>query len=317
MEFHPLAKKFPLMAEAPLQLIVDDLKANGFDPHFPIVTYEGMILAGRNRFRACKIAKVKPVIVELPKGIDPVAFVERENALRNHYTQAVLDALLEERKQRILNGHANGKSTRTIAKEEGISQTRVMQELATSEVETEQGAVQKGQTKSKLIPELSQANLSPRIIPELEALPKKTQGAVALKIAEGMNPRQAIDHVKTVQATKAMDKEIADARDELGFPLPTKALKDIFGDTFIKDCIRQIDNMITGCKSASRWAKYLLFAEVNEALESMRRKFENALPHAVHQECKGKGCDQCRGSGYFPEWRHKEYEHQKRMEAKK
>jgi hypothetical protein len=55
--FHPLAAIFPLMEGAGDELVAD-IKANGQRQW--IVTYEGMILDGRNRFRACLAAGVKP-----------------------------------------------------------------------------------------------------------------------------------------------------------------------------------------------------------------------------------------------------------------
>ena len=353
MDFHPLAAKYPLMDDDQIQEMVSDMKEHGYDPNFPIVRHEGKILAGRNRFRAAKLAKVKPKIIELPKGIDPQVFVRRENELRNHYTQEVLATLRTERIERVAHAAANGASQRKIAEQEGISRAQVQRDIdeavgdgapTTDDVAPGEHGIQKGQTKENvappgqkrqngvdkenvarggqkrqkesLIPELAGMVLSPRLVPLLEDLPKKAQEAVLVKIRDGMNPRQALDHVTAVQATAAMDKEIKDERDQLGFAIPTKALKDIFADTFLQDCMRQIDAMICGCKSAARWAKYLLFADIYDSLQSVRTKFDHAIPHAVHQPCKGKGCKDCRDGGYVPKWRHEELEHQRLMEDK-
>ena len=58
MQFHAIANVFPMLEEAELSSLAADIKANGLKT--PIVTYEGDILDGRNRFRACQKAGVTP-----------------------------------------------------------------------------------------------------------------------------------------------------------------------------------------------------------------------------------------------------------------
>jgi ParB-like chromosome segregation protein Spo0J len=54
LEFHPIANAFPLMTEHELAGLTEDIKANGLD--IDIDLYQGKILEGRNRYRACKAA---------------------------------------------------------------------------------------------------------------------------------------------------------------------------------------------------------------------------------------------------------------------
>jgi len=56
MEFHPIASIFPLLEGDELQALADDIKANGL--HDPVWLYEGKVLDGRNRARACEMADV-------------------------------------------------------------------------------------------------------------------------------------------------------------------------------------------------------------------------------------------------------------------
>ena len=58
MEFHAIANIFPMLPEIELNALAADIRANGLKT--PIVTYDGAILDGRNRFKACQIAGVNP-----------------------------------------------------------------------------------------------------------------------------------------------------------------------------------------------------------------------------------------------------------------
>jgi hypothetical protein len=76
---HRLADLFPMMEEADLQSLADSIKANGQrDPI--ILDATGLLLDGRNRLAACKLAKVKPRFEVTDK--DPVALINDKNVER-------------------------------------------------------------------------------------------------------------------------------------------------------------------------------------------------------------------------------------------
>ena len=58
LPFHQLAAKFDLLNGVEFDRLVDDIRINRL--HKPIIMFEGMILDGRNRYRACLKAKVEP-----------------------------------------------------------------------------------------------------------------------------------------------------------------------------------------------------------------------------------------------------------------
>ncbi len=61
-----------------------DLKTNGFDQKQPIYIFEGEILDGCNRFRACNELNIKPIIKEFfGSNIEAIQFVMRTNKRRN------------------------------------------------------------------------------------------------------------------------------------------------------------------------------------------------------------------------------------------
>jgi hypothetical protein len=87
MKFHEYANAFPLMDHAAMLRLAGDIKAKGQSD--PIVTLDGQILDGRNRYKACLTAGVKPVMVEYT-GTDPLGFVVSHNLCRRHLSESQL-----------------------------------------------------------------------------------------------------------------------------------------------------------------------------------------------------------------------------------
>jgi ParB-like nuclease domain len=87
VKIHPAADIFPMMSDEELQSLAADIEANGLT--YPIVTdAEGeTIIDGRNRFAACKLAKIKPTFVKL-NGQDPLAYIVSANLQRRNLTKS-------------------------------------------------------------------------------------------------------------------------------------------------------------------------------------------------------------------------------------
>lgn len=77
LEVHPLAALFPLMEPAGVADLAASIAARGLDE--PIVLYEGKILDGRSRYRACRDLGIEPLFAEPYIGDDPVGFVIGRN----------------------------------------------------------------------------------------------------------------------------------------------------------------------------------------------------------------------------------------------
>lgn len=96
---HELANIFPLMEGEPFKELVDDIKVNGLRE--PITLLDGLILDGRNRYRACRELRIEPAFVRL-KGDDPLAYVISMNLRRRHLKEsqrAMIAAKLSTQKQ--------------------------------------------------------------------------------------------------------------------------------------------------------------------------------------------------------------------------
>ncbi len=101
LEFHPLAAIFPLLDKAELQSLADDIFMNGLQE--PIVLHDGMILDGRNRYRAMVTDHVDGAAIDfgprhmitfadhcVDKGLTltPLQFVIAKNLRRRHLNES-------------------------------------------------------------------------------------------------------------------------------------------------------------------------------------------------------------------------------------
>lgn len=85
MEAHPLAALFPMIADGDLQQLADDIATRGQEE--PIIIYEGKVLDGRNRLKACELAGIEPLTMDYG-GSDPLGFVLSQNLHRRHLTES-------------------------------------------------------------------------------------------------------------------------------------------------------------------------------------------------------------------------------------
>lgn len=80
-EFHPIANLFPLIEGDDFDNLCDDIRSAGLRQN--IMIFEGKILDGRNRYRACLRTGEKPRFVDY-LGDDPFGYVAAQNLLRRH-----------------------------------------------------------------------------------------------------------------------------------------------------------------------------------------------------------------------------------------
>ncbi len=82
---HPLAKVFPAMSADEFAQLQDDIKQHGLRE--PIVLFEGKVLDGRTRARACHALGITPKTRTLRNG-SPLDFVISMNLKRRHLTES-------------------------------------------------------------------------------------------------------------------------------------------------------------------------------------------------------------------------------------
>lgn len=126
--FHPIADEYPLMEDAELQALADDIKENGQQQ--PIITYKGQILDGRNRYRACQLADIPCRPQEYLGSEESIrAFIVSVNEHRRHLTLEWRQGRRQARIERIAQARRAGESLRTIAERERVSLRQVQLDI--------------------------------------------------------------------------------------------------------------------------------------------------------------------------------------------
>jgi hypothetical protein len=84
MKFHSATSIFPLLEGEEFEKFKKDVRMYG--QREEIALLGGLVLDGRNRYRACVELGLVPKTRELPAGTDPVAYVLSANLHRRHLT---------------------------------------------------------------------------------------------------------------------------------------------------------------------------------------------------------------------------------------
>lgn len=205
MKAHPAAEIFPLLEGDELAALAADIKEHG--QRVPIVTHEGRILDGRNRWRACEIAGVEPVTEEWDgAGGSPTWWVLSVNLHRRHLdkSQAAIAAakakpLLEaEAKARMLAGKKADPTTNSSEGGESAHLAGQMFGVGGTSVKLAEKVLKTG--SPELVRAVEQGKVAVSAAAKLAARPAAEQKAVLAKIEAG-------EAKNTIQAARRVDEE--------------------------------------------------------------------------------------------------------------
>lgn len=120
-QIHPAAAVFPMLDDDDLAALAADIRANGL-MHPIVLNDDGVLIDGRNRLAACRLAGVEPTFATYDPP-DLLAFIVSENVNRRHMGQgakamAVTQAIREQEKNR---GH-HGVSQRHLRSLVGVGE---------------------------------------------------------------------------------------------------------------------------------------------------------------------------------------------------
>jgi ParB-like chromosome segregation protein Spo0J len=144
-EVHPLADAMPALRKQDYQELLADVQTNGLVD--PITLFDGKVLDGRNRLRACQEAGIEPRFVEYT-GNDPAAFVIAKNIKRRHLSPSqramavakmsdIVAQLRAQAQDRSLNNLKKGTSS-PIPSPDGIGEENAKNEEVDKAIDSEE-----------------------------------------------------------------------------------------------------------------------------------------------------------------------------------
>lgn len=284
-ERHPIGAMWPEMTGDAFATLVADVQKSGLCE--PIVLYEGKILDGWNRYRACREAGVTPLInpwTPRHEGDTPEAYVLSRNKERRHLEPGQLAMIAAEMLERRKQAGQNT-TQQQAANEVGVSRRTMVDAIKVNR----DGA-------AEVIDAAQRGDVSVQTAAQLAALPKAKQPD-ALK----QTRRQ-----KTTQALRDAIAESESSKDALGVACPTQALRDVFASPIFGDTVARLQRIKQELAATKRWAPYVRMDALLQKLTECAQIIEDGTPYAVHTECDGAGCSLCRDVGYVSELRYQE-----------
>jgi len=134
-EIHPYADMFPMLPDADLDALAADISSNG-QRHPILLTFDGVLVDGRNRLEACKRAGVPPKFRTI--DADPVAVIIAENMQRRDLTQGQ-KAHLAVAAEKVSNLETfDWGTTRKLARISGVKEARIAEARVIAEYAPEQ-----------------------------------------------------------------------------------------------------------------------------------------------------------------------------------
>lgn len=190
-EIHRFAELFPPVNDNSVgfKALVEDIKVSGQQE--PIWLYEGKILDGRNRYRACQLLG-RDVLVREYTGSDPIGFVLSVNLHRRHLDdsqRAMVGAALTNI-ERGINQHTKGEGT-------SIEVASKLLNISRASIERARKVLTKGDVS--LVEAVQQGNVTVAAAANIAERPTEQQkeivkgGKAAVKKATSTNVSDRVD----------------------------------------------------------------------------------------------------------------------------
>jgi ParB-like chromosome segregation protein Spo0J len=252
---HPAAEVFPMLSPDDLAELAADIAEHGLAQ--PIVVKDGVLIDGRNRREACRIAKVQPTTTEL-NGVDPIAYIISTNINRRHMTKG-------QRAMAVAMIHPNSAKLKRAGSGS----------VGTTELSA--GYLAHARTVLKWAPELSAA-----VLAGAESL-DRAYAVAADRKAKAEQPERRL------AALRAIDPDLADKVGE-----EQLTLDDAEGAARARRERERVQRqgIYDGLHAIERW-KVLLTGDNLTYLISTCRNYPDELPSSRVHELLSEVCDLC------------------------
>jgi N6-adenosine-specific RNA methylase IME4/ParB-like chromosome segregation protein Spo0J len=184
LAFHPLAGLFPLMEGAEFDELRDDIKQHGLLE--PLCEFEGKLLDGRNRLRACKASGI-PIPSNMvehfdsKKHSDPLSWVISKNLKRRHLNESQR-AWVAAKLATMRQGERMDLKPANLRK---VNQAAAASMLNVSERSIQNAAVVREHGTAELQHVVEQGDLAVSLAANAARLPAEQQREIAKKAADG------------------------------------------------------------------------------------------------------------------------------------
>lgn len=192
LEFHPIANCFPLIDGGEFDELVADIRANGVRE--PIILHEGMILDGRNRYRASAVAGVDCPMTDY-RGENAVAFVVSLNLRRRHLSEGQRAWVAAK-----LANLNNGERASQIC-EASITRDQAASMLNVSPRSVDSARVVRDHGVTELQDRVASGAVAPSTAADVARLPQSEQREI---IAKG--EREILEAAKRIRAERAVKR---------------------------------------------------------------------------------------------------------------
>lgn len=270
---HPISEVFPSMRDEEFEGLVQSIREHGLKQK--IILYEGKILDGRHRYRACLKAGVEPKF-EQYKGPEPVELVVSANIHRRHLDDAqramAAAKLAELRLKRLAAEH----------KKADLPPIGGIQEAAAEEF-----------------------NASVRSV-ERAARVQAASPKIAEQVAEGKLSLSAAEKVVKEQQKKKEDPVV---RDKVGRKIPAE-MQAIWERReepmrYMKELARMENELKERQQAKDEVFSVLNYSDVISRLQYLHMVFKQSQLWALCPSCQGRGrqnCAHCKGRGFLSQF---------------
>lgn len=287
-EFHPYAAVLPMLGVAELNELAADIQANGLRED--IVLFEGKILDGRNRYKACGIGKIEPRFKEFNGDGDPIDFIVSKNIKRRHLTQSQKAMVVAKVAQLPRGDVSRLKSSKTPINSQSAQ------------------SAQWEPPRSKSVAEVAKdIDVSPRTVVQAKQVLREAPKDTVEKVERG--EKSVATAVKEIKAEKQKADGAKEARlDKTGYVIPESILEDWQAAESFRSTLNDLQRIKLQIEKAVD-TRDLIYREVGQDtvadLKNAWTALKQVLPYAVCPSCQGRTrskCSACKQRGFVSEF---------------
>lgn len=296
-DFHPYASVLPMLGTAEANELAADIQANGLRED--IVLFEGKILDGRNRYRACKAVNVEPRFEDFNGNGDPIDYIVSKNVKRRHLTQSQ-KAMVVAKFAQLPRGDISRitKSSKTPTNSQTVQST--------------DRAGKTSQAPRSVADIAKEVKVSTSTVEQAKRVIREAPTETVEQVERG--EKSVSTAVKEIKQAKAKEEIAKEQRlDKTGYPIPDAVLAEWDEAEAFRSTLNALHKIkIEVEKALDRKVRIYRFADQSAVidLQNAWRTLQQIIPYAVCPTCQGRTkskCSACKGMGYVPEFGYKHW----------